>query len=123
MQAPASNSKPLEKSCQQLKKFGIARRRFAARGGRPDDLGADLIKLAVAAFLRTFATELRPDIVELIQPAAFEMMLDVSADHARGVLGTESDQLAFLTLGAASIFPGEHLFRDDVRFFADPARE
>ena len=36
---------------------------------RPDDLGADLEELAIAALLRTLAAELRADVIELLQRA------------------------------------------------------
>ena len=47
--------------------FRIAQRALAARRRRPDDLGADLRKLPVAALLRPLAPELRTDVIELLQ--------------------------------------------------------
>ena len=54
--------------------------------------GADLEELAVTAFLRTLAAELRADVVELLQRALVaQAVLDVGADHAGGVLGTKRE--------------------------------
>ena len=91
--------------------------------GGADDLGADLIELAVAAFLRTLAAELRADVEELVEAAIPELVLDIGADYAGGVFGAEGEGLAFVAFGSAAIFPGEHFFRDDVGLFADAAGE
>ncbi len=50
-------------------------------------------------------------------------MLDVGADYAGGVFGAEGEGLAFVALGAGAVFPGVHLFGDDVGFFAYAAGE
>ena len=109
---------------QHLQDFGVAQRRFGARAGRADDLGADLPELAVAAVLRAFAAELRADVVELLQQAGFaELVLDVGADDSGGVFGAEGERLRLLGLGAGAVFPGVHLFGDDVGVFAYAAGE
>jgi hypothetical protein len=96
----------------------------SAGGGWPDDFGADLGELAVAAFLGTLAAKLRTDVVELLQLAGFaELVLDVGADDSRGVFGAEGERLRFFGLGAGAVLPRVHLFGDDVGFFADAARE
>ncbi len=100
------------------------RGRFAAGGGRADDFGADLRELAVAAFLRALAAELRADVVELLELAGFaELVLDVGADDAGGVFGAEGEGLRLFGLRAGAVFPGVHLLGDDVGFFADAAGE
>ncbi len=50
-------------------------------------------------------------------------MLDVGADDAGGVFGAEGEGLRLFGLGAGAVFPGVHLFGDDVGFFADAAGE
>ena len=56
-------------------------------------------------------------------PTLVELVLDVGAHDAGGVLWAKGQRLRFLAGGAALVFPGEHLFGDDVGFFADAARE
>ncbi len=52
-----------------------------------EDFGADLIELAVAAFLRAFATEHRSDVVEFYVPRQhLHSVLDVGANYACGRL-------------------------------------
>ena len=83
-----------------------------------------MVELAVASFLRTLAAELRADVIELLELADFvELVLDVGADDASGVLGAEGQRLRLLAGGAALVFPGEHLFGDDVGLFADATGE
>ena len=92
--------------------------------GGADDFGADLGELAVAALLGALAAELGADVVELGELSGFaELVLDVGADDAGGVFGAEGEGLGFLALGAGAVFPGVHLFGDDVGFFADAAGE
>jgi len=59
----------VEQSGKHLEHLGIACRRLAARAGRSDDFGADLIELPIAALLRTLTAELRADVIELLQLA------------------------------------------------------
>ncbi len=121
---PVAQADFLEQRGQHFQHFGIARGRLAAGGRRTDDLGADLIELAIAALLRALAAELRADVVELLQRALLvEPMLDVGANDAGGVLRTEGQRLRLLALRASLVLPGEHFFGDDVGLFADAARE
>ena len=124
LQRPAAQAELVEQSGEHVEHFGVAGGRFAAGAGRSDDLGADLVELAVASFLRTLAAELRADVIELLELADFvELVLDVGADDACGVFWAEGQRLRLLAGGAALVFPGEHFLRDDVGFFADAARE
>jgi hypothetical protein len=94
LQRPAGDAQLVEQRGQHLQHFGVAQRAFAARRGRPDDLRADLRELAVAALLRALAAELRADVIELLQLAALaQLVLDVGADHAGGVLGAQGERL------------------------------
>ncbi len=98
--------------------------RFAARGGRADDFGADLRELAVAALLRALAAELRADVVELLQLAGLaELVFDVGADHAGGVFRAQGEGLRLFGLCAGAVLPCVHFFRYDVSLFADAAGE
>ena len=61
--------------------FGIDQRRIG-----PDGFGADLKELAVAALLRALAAEHGAEVVELLHAGALvQAMLDIGADHGRGV--------------------------------------
>src|SRR5690606_27630366 len=85
---------------------------------RPDRFGADLVELAIAAFLGTLAPEHRPDVVQLHEAGLLvETVLDVGTDDGRGGLGAQRQG------SPVAIFPGVHLFADDVGFFADAARK
>ena len=124
LQLPAAQTDFVEQRRQHLQHFGIARRRLAARARRPDDLGADLVELAIASLLRTLAAKLRPDVIELLQRAFLvEPVLDVGAHHAGRVLRAKGQRLRLLAGSAALVLPGEHLLGDDVGLFADAARE
>src|SRR5208282_1507221 len=94
LQRPIFDAEAVEQCGQQLQNFGVAGRRLAACAWRADDLGADLIELPVAPFLWTLAAELWADVIELIESAVPELVLDVSADHASGILGTEGEGFA-----------------------------
>ena len=118
LQRPVSNAKAVEQCRQQLQHFRIARRRLAARAGRPNDLRTDLVELAISPLLRTLPPKLRTDVVELVQPAIPKFVLDVGAHHAGGVFRAKSKRLAFLTLRPSAVFPGIHLLRDHVGFLA-----
>ena len=100
-QPPSGDAQLVEQGGEHLQHLGIAQRRLRARAGRPDDLGADLEELAVAALLRALAAELRADVVELLQQALLaELVLDVGADHAGGVLRPQGERLRLLRLRA-----------------------
>ncbi len=113
-----SNWKPLEPDALEdrddhLDHFGVDHGRL-----RPDGLRADLKELAIAALLRALAAEHRAHVVELLNAGPLvQAVLDVGADHRRGVSGRSVSERA------VTIVEGVHLFRDDVRFLADPARE
>src|ERR1700690_3098728 len=91
LQGPISNAEAVEQRRQQLQHFSIARRRFAACAGRPDNLRPDLVELAISPLLRTLATKLRPDVVQLVQSAVPKLVLDIGAHHAGSVFGAESE--------------------------------
>ena len=94
LQRPAGDAQLVEQRGQHLQHFGVAQRALAARRGRADDLGADLPELAVAALLRALAAELRADVIELLQLAGLaQLVLDVGADHAGGVLRAQGEGL------------------------------
>src|ERR1035437_1514362 len=120
---PVGDAHAVEQRGEEFEDFRVSGGRLAAGGGGADDFGSDLIELAVAAFLRTLAAELRSAIEELVEAAVPEFVLDVGADYARGVFGAEGQRLSFIAFGAAAIFPGEHFLRDNVGFFAYAARE
>src|SRR5208282_3613871 len=103
--------------------FRVTHRRLAAGGGGADDFGVNLVELAVASFLRALAAKHWADREELVQATLPEFVLDVGADDAGGVLGAESQGLAFIAFGAAAIFPGKHFFGDNIRLFAYAAGE
>ena len=52
-----------------------------------------------------------------------EVVLDVGANDAGGVLGAEGEGWAFSDCGAGAVLPGVHLLGDDVGVFADAAGE
>ena len=84
-----------------LDHFGVDEGRFRADGFR-----ADLEELAVAAFLRALAAEHGADVVELLHAGALvEPVLDVGADHGRGVLRAQRER------GAVAVLEGVHFLR------------
>src|SRR5208337_82125 len=87
---PAGDAYAVEQRGQQFENFRVSGGGLAAGRGGADDFGSDLIELAVAAFLRTLAAELRSDIEELVEAAVPEFVLDVGANYAGGVFGAES---------------------------------
>ncbi len=120
MRTPSS----VEEGGEHFEDFGVADGRLGAGGGRADDFGADLPELAVAAALGALAAELRADVEELLEVAGLaELVLDIGADDAGGVFGAEGEGLGLFAGGAGAIFPGVHLFGDDVGFFAYAAGE
>jgi hypothetical protein len=52
-----------------------------------------------------------------------ELVLDVGADDAGGVLGAQSKALRPVAVGSGTIFPGVHLLGDDVGLFPYAARK
>src|SRR6185312_14982507 len=76
------------------------------------------------SLLRTLAAKLRADVIELLQRALFvEPMLDVRTHHTGSILRPQRQGLRFLAGGATLVLPGEHLLGNNVRLFADAARE
>ena len=123
-QLPVPDADTIQKRAQHFDDFGIHAGRFAAGGGRADDLGADLVELAIAAFLRALAAELRADVKKLLQARPLpQFVLDVGAHHAGGILRAQRQPLRFFRLGAAAIFPGKHFFADDIGLFPHGALE
>src|ERR1022692_96067 len=118
---PVGDAHAVEQRGEEFEDFRVSGGRQAAGGGGADDFGSNLIELAVAAFLRTLAAELRSNIEELAEPAIPKLVLDVGADYAGGVFGAQGQGLSLIAFGAAAIFPGKHLFGDDVSLFAHPA--
>ena len=103
----------LENLHHHLDHFGIHRRRFRADGFR-----ADLEELPVAALLRPLAAEHGADVVELLHAGALvEPVLDVGADHRRGVLRPQRERRAVAVLERV------HFLADDVGIRAHAARE
>ena len=93
-ETPAFDAKFIEQRGEHLEDFGVAEGGFGAGGDGAEDLGADLPELAVAAALGAFAAELRADVEELLQLAAVvDLVLDVGADDAGGVLWAEGEGL------------------------------
>ena len=123
-QAPSRDAQLIEQRGQHLQHFGIAQWRLGSGTGWPDDLRADLEELAVAALLRTLATELRTDVVELLQQALLaEFVLDIGADYAGGILRPQGERLRLLRLCARLVLPRVHLLGDDVGLLAHAAGE
>ena len=120
---PVGDANAVEQGSQEFQNFRIAHGRLAAGGGGTDDLGVNLVELAVASFLRALAAKHRANREEFVQAALPEFVLDVGTDDPGGVFGTESERLSSIAFGAAAIFPGEHFFCDDVGFFADATGE
>ena len=58
-----------------------------------------------------------------VQATIPEIVLDVGAHDAGGVLRAEGEGLALVALGAAAILPGKHFFGDDIGLFAYSAGE
>src|SRR4051794_6881981 len=80
--------------------------------------------MPIASFLGTLATKLRAHVEELGDSGPLpEFVLNVGANNSGGVLGTKGERLAAIAFGAPAIFPGVHLFGDDVGFLTDAAGE
>ena len=91
----------------------------AGRIRSAEDLDAELIKLAVAAFLRAFATKHRTRVEQpLLGIRAIEAGLDVCPHDAGRAFGPKRDDgFAFVAIGE-----GVHLLLDDVGSLAARAR-
>jgi hypothetical protein len=64
------------------------------------------------------------DVVEFLQLAALaEAVFDVSPNHAGSVFRSQRQHLSLLTLSPRLVFPGVHLFGDNVGFLAHSAGE
>ena len=48
-------------------------------------------------------------------------MLNVCAHHPSGVFGPQCQPLSFFALGAGAVFPGKHLFENNVSLFTHGA--
>src|SRR5271166_2396178 len=118
LQRPVGEAYAVEQGGQELKDLRVSNRGLAAGGRGADDFGVDLVELAVASFLRALAAKHGADREEFVQAALPEFVLDVSADDASSVFGTQRQRLPSVALSAAAIFPGEHLLGDDVGLFA-----
>ncbi len=86
---PVGDAYAVQKCGQEFEDFRVSGGRLAAGGGGADDFGVNLLELAVASFLRSLAAKHRADREEFVQAPLPEFVLDVSADDAGGVLGTE----------------------------------
>ena len=77
---------------------------------------ADLVELAVAAFLRPFAAEHRPHVPEFLRAVVQKVVFDDGAQAGGRSLGAQAE-----ADGVVGIGEGVHFFADDVGFFADGA--
>ncbi len=102
-----------EEAHQQQDDLGVGPRSRVA-----DQLGADLMELAVAPALRPLVAELRPDVEQphRLRPLA-QAVLGEGARHRRGVLRAQREALAVL------VGEGVHLLADDVGRLAHAADE
>src|SRR6185369_2821348 len=91
---PAGDAKLVQQRGQHLQNLSVAQWTFASSVGRPNNLGANLRKLAVASLLRTLAAKLRADVIELLQLARLtELVLDVGAYHPGGIFRPQGEGL------------------------------
>src|SRR5262249_38990435 len=95
---PAGDAESVKKCRQHLQHFGIAGGGFASGTRRANRFRADLVELAVAAFLGALAAELRCGVEEFVETALPELMLDVGADDASSIFGTEGEGLGRLEI-------------------------
>src|SRR5579863_1316310 len=91
LEIPVRDTKAIEQRGQHFQYFRISCGRFTAGRGWTNDLGAYLIKLAIAALLWTLSSKLRTDVVELVEPAIPELVLDVGAHGAGSIFGAERE--------------------------------
>ena len=79
--------------------------------------GANLVELTVAAFLRTFVAEHRPNVPQALFLIVQETMFDTGAYAASRAFRTQSQAIA------VTVLKGVHLFFNHVGHFADSAFE
>ena len=79
---------------------------------------ADLVKLAVAPFLRALAAEHRPHVPQLLRGVIQQVVFDYSAQAGSGAFGAQTQAETVVGIGE-----GVHFFADYVGFFADGAHE
>ena len=92
--------------------------RVGLGAGDAEELGADLVELALAALLRPLVAEHRPGVPELDRPAlAAEVVLEEGAHDAGRPLRAQRQGVAAL------VGEGVHLLLDDVARVAEAARE
>ena len=83
-----------------------------------DQLGADLVELAVASLLRPLVAKVGADIEQALrQRPVVQSLLDEGAHHRRGGLGAQGQAAALL------VVEGVHLLADDVGGLSHPAHE
>src|SRR4029077_5441568 len=87
------------------------------RGGRAETLDAELMRLAIAALLRTLVAEERAAVVELERQRLEHVLFEHRAHHRRREFGAQRER------SAAAVVEGVHLFVDDVGAFANRADE
>src|SRR5262249_33259971 len=118
-QLPALDSEPVQQRCQHFQYFCIYRGRLAPRRTWPNHLRANLVELAVSAFLRTFASELRANVIETLQAGTFpQLVLNVGAHYSGCIFRAEGQPLSFFALCAPAVLPGKHLLVNNVCLFA-----
>src|SRR5262249_40018711 len=66
LESPAGDAETLKQRGQHFKNFSIARGGLAARRGRPDDLGIDLIDLPISTFLGAFPANHGANAIQLV---------------------------------------------------------
>src|SRR5258706_11144865 len=120
---PASNPQAFEKGAKQLEISRMSRGGFAPRRSRTNRLSANLIELPVPALLRTLASKLRPDVIELAQAAIPQLVLDVGPHHASSIFRAQCQRLPFVTFSPPAILPRVHLLGHNVGLFPHPARK
>src|SRR5215471_20763921 len=87
LQRPAFDAKPVQQCGEHLQHVSINRRRLAPCRRRTNHLCANLVELAVAAFLRALTAELWANVIEALQSWPLpKLVLDVGANYSRGVL-------------------------------------
>ncbi len=83
-----------------------------------EHLEADLVELAITAFLRALVAEHRADVPQLLRLATTgEAMLEHGTHASGGTFRTQGQGVA------VTVFKGVHLFFDDVGHFTDGALE
>src|SRR6202035_5994563 len=86
-----SNPEPAQQGVQHLQQFRIANWPLAPRRRRPNHLRPNLIELPVPPLLWSLPPKLRPNVVQLVQPAVPKFVLDVSSHHTGRIFGAQSE--------------------------------